>query len=85
MAEKAKQLELELKENQSKVQRLKDAEATKVNEQGELDKEEKTKAKQLEKLDAEIAKLRDIEIREREEHVKAKQAALEARRKQLKD
>lgn len=34
-------------------------------------------------MDAEIARLRDIEMREREEHIRMKQAALEAREKEL--
>ena len=83
LAEKAMQLELELKENKSKVEKIRNADANRITEQRELDVVEKTKAQQLEKLDAEIARLRDIEMREREEHIRMKQAALEAREKEL--
>jgi hypothetical protein len=77
------QLELELKENKSKVVKIRNADAERMTDQKELDVVEKTKAKQLEKLDAEIAKLRDIEMRELEEHGKMKQAALDSREREL--
>ena len=44
MAEKAMQLELELKENKSKVEKIRNADANRITEQRELDVVEKTKA-----------------------------------------
>jgi hypothetical protein len=44
LAEKAMQLELELKENKSKVEKIRNADANRITEQRELDVVEKTKA-----------------------------------------
>ena len=44
MAEKAMQLELELKENKSKVEKIRNADANRITEQRELDVVEKMKA-----------------------------------------